>query len=468
MKHCIHHLCRVCILLVVIGLQANATNVEYTGNPVSGRAEDPIINTINLVSGISTICHSTSPGLIMGTNPGDGIGSYTYQWQSSTTSASAGFSDIASGDIRDYTPGNLNVTTWYRRIVTTSEETSISNVIQITVIPATVDLVIHDPAAVCSPQTVDLTAAAIVAGSTPGLTFTYHNTAADTEEISNPSAIGSAVALDRNYYIKATNTCGDEDVKPVRVVINIPPDLSVTAPSAPVCKGAEVQLTAVSAGSSIEWQGLGAGEILNVNPQSTTSYTAIARSPEGCTSTETATVNVINFTMQLTANPSSISPGDPVTLTSSANAIHGVSAWLPESHFANQIATVQTITVTDTVKTFSVVGVSEEGCRDTASTTISVDVPISEGDTFIPNAFTPNGDGKNDIFKVYGSAIREVDIRIYNQWGNFIFETKDNTLGWDGTQKGRPQPVGVYLYVIKIRLNNEDSFIKKGSVSLIR
>lgn len=99
---------------------------------------------------------------------------------------------------------------------------------------------------------------------------------------------------------------------------------------------------------------------------------------------------------------------------------------------------------------------------------VKVTVTGNPGDLFIPNAFTPNNDGKNDVFKVYGSALKGAEIRIYTQWGAQIFETSDNTTGWDGKSKGADQPVGVYIYVIKIRMQDEDTFIKKGTINLIR
>lgn len=99
---------------------------------------------------------------------------------------------------------------------------------------------------------------------------------------------------------------------------------------------------------------------------------------------------------------------------------------------------------------------------------VSVTITGNPGDLFIPNAFTPNNDGKNDIFKVYGSALKEAEIRIYTQWGAQIYETNDNTAGWDGKSKGVAQPVGVYIYVIKLRMQDEDTFIRKGTLTLIR
>jgi len=89
-------------------------------------------------------------------------------------------------------------------------------------------------------------------------------------------------------------------------------------------------------------------------------------------------------------------------------------------------------------------------------------------DIFIPNAFTPNGDGKNDVLKVYGNYIKTLDMKVYNQWGELIYQTNDVNKGWDGTSNGKMQPVGVYMYVVQLTEQNGNSSIKKGSVNLIR
>lgn len=86
---------------------------------------------------------------------------------------------------------------------------------------------------------------------------------------------------------------------------------------------------------------------------------------------------------------------------------------------------------------------------------------------YIPNTFTPNGDGKNDRFKVYGNVIAGITMKVFNQWGELIYETNDMTTGWDGAHKGKMQPVGVYYYVIRIRLTDGKEVTRKGSVNLV-
>jgi gliding motility-associated-like protein len=93
---------------------------------------------------------------------------------------------------------------------------------------------------------------------------------------------------------------------------------------------------------------------------------------------------------------------------------------------------------------------------------------LKPGEVWIPNAFTPNGDGKNDVFKPEGTSISAMNMQIFDQWGELIYETTNITGGWNGTYNGKPQPMGVYMYTIRFVLSNKSILVKKGSVNLIR
>jgi gliding motility-associated-like protein len=89
-------------------------------------------------------------------------------------------------------------------------------------------------------------------------------------------------------------------------------------------------------------------------------------------------------------------------------------------------------------------------------------------DIFIPNTFTPNGDGLNDVFRVYGNIIQEVNIMVFNQWGEKVYHGRDRNSGWDGRFKGRPQPSGVYMVVAQFILADGSMISRKASLNLIR
>jgi gliding motility-associated-like protein len=107
------------------------------------------------------------------------------------------------------------------------------------------------------------------------------------------------------------------------------------------------------------------------------------------------------------------------------------------------------------------------GCSGAAqSYTVKV-MPLNK-DVFVPNVFTPNGDGKNDLLYVYGNYIDKLDMHIFNQWGQQIAVITDKTQGWDGKHKGTAQPVGVYVYVLTAQLSTGKTVHLKGSITLLR
>lgn len=87
---------------------------------------------------------------------------------------------------------------------------------------------------------------------------------------------------------------------------------------------------------------------------------------------------------------------------------------------------------------------------------------------FIPNTFTPNGDGNNDLFLIYGQDIKTVDLKIFNRWGELVFESNNQFVGWDGTYKGVLQNPAVFTYYATITFLNDKKAERKGSVTLLR
>jgi len=104
--------------------------------------------------------------------------------------------------------------------------------------------------------------------------------------------------------------------------------------------------------------------------------------------------------------------------------------------------------------------------------TVYVDVPCpSNADFSAPNAFSPNGDGHNDYFTLEGwkSCLVEFEVRIYDRWGEKVYDSKDILQGWDGTYRGKPLDPAVFVYYISAKLvSSGQEITKKGNVSLIR
>jgi gliding motility-associated-like protein len=104
-------------------------------------------------------------------------------------------------------------------------------------------------------------------------------------------------------------------------------------------------------------------------------------------------------------------------------------------------------------------------CYGTA--TLHVDV-LPHKPVFIPNTFSPNGDGNNDLFQVYGEDIKSVGLKIFNRWGELIYETTNMLTGWDGTYKGQLQQPQVYTYIAEIIFLDDTKQTRKGSMTILR
>ncbi len=104
-----------------------------------------------------------------------------------------------------------------------------------------------------------------------------------------------------------------------------------------------------------------------------------------------------------------------------------------------------------------------------ASWVDSIDVSVGNNNITIPNTFTPNGDGVNDAFFVYGQCISEIRLRIYNTANSIkIFESVERGSGWDGTYSGAPMPVGEYPYVAEVVFFDGSEKQERGIVQLMR
>ena len=99
---------------------------------------------------------------------------------------------------------------------------------------------------------------------------------------------------------------------------------------------------------------------------------------------------------------------------------------------------------------------------------VVLDVHCADPYVYVPNAFTPNGDGKNDQLFVRSKMVSELTFLIYDRWGEKVFETNDMRNGWDGTFKGKPCDPGVFVYYLDVTCHNQSTYFKKGNVTVIR
>lgn len=255
----------------------------------------------------------------------------------------------------------------------------------------------------------------------------------------------------------------DSVLRTIHIQINPKPQI-ILSPDKTICSGSSTMLTASATNASVQWLGLGSGNSIMVSPASTTTYTVFAISGDGCMDTAYATVTVDDFDLQLFASPNPAISGIAINLQTAANTSYHVVSWKPSVFFNDPFLSNQKL-VADTLVTITAIAVSRQGCIDSSSVFITID-PLN--DLFIPSAFTPNGDGRNDEFRILGEKIKTMELEIFNRWGQVIFSTRERTKGWNGNFSGVPQVAGVYVYLLKAILQNGRKVNKKGTVLLIR
>lgn len=119
--------------------------------------------------------------------------------------------------------------------------------------------------------------------------------------------------------------------------------------------------------------------------------------------------------------------------------------------------------------TYAVTITDENGCTVVKSIEVVVQLPqCNETDVFVPTAFSPNGDGTNDVLYVRSNYIKKMEFMIYNRWGELMFKSTDKTAGWDGIYEGKLMSPDVYAFSLQVTCSNGATYQKLGNVTLIR
>lgn len=192
--------------------------------------------------------------------------------------------------------------------------------------------------------------------------------------------------------------------------------------------------------------------------------TLISKSKLGCRDTLTKTLPLPYFD-PFAGNDTIIVIGYPFSLNGTGSQFY---QWTPADYLSNPNIANPSVAFPDTGRyTYVLHGTSEEGCS--ANDTINIWV-VSYGQLFVPNAFSPNGDGINDMLipRIVGYS-RINYFRIFNRYGQMIYSTVNNNYpSWDGRQNGKPADMGTYFWVLSATAADGTKVIKKGDITLIR
>jgi len=284
--------------------------------------------------------------------------------------------------------------------------------------------------------------------------------------------VNTSVPGTYTWYVSRTeNGCeGDRTAVSVTVYEGVHADFDYTAE--PGCSRDVVTFTNLSdRGHDYRWTFGDGGESTETDPvhtyfrQDKYQVKLVAHAKEKCVDSMVKTVDtrheVIPLALQVTAD-TTIPYGSSVQLHASGAAYYSWSpaGTLDRADVDNPVATPREPVV------YTVTGLDAEGCRGTAAVRVDIDYTMRED---IPTAFSPNGDGRNDKFRLVNITYQSlVTFMIFNRWGQEVFSTTDPKEGWDGTYKGVPQETGTYYYMARLTYPDGSARSVRGNVLLVR
>jgi len=277
------------------------------------------------------------------------------------------------------------------------------------------------------------------------------------------------------YVVKGTSIHGCSASDTIQVSVAFPIHITVS-PGDSVCKGSAIALSA-SGASSYEWSpsdGLSSttGNEVAARPLTTTNYRVIGTDNVGCFK-DTAHIPVRVFDIPTVyAGPDiTINVGQTIDLVPLISSDVTSAVWSPTGgQFRSDWPSI-TVKPRETT-TYTIDVANAGGCTARSNRTVYV---ICDGaNVFIPNTFSPNNDGINDVFFVRGTGLFNIKtIKIFNRWGEMVYtktgiRPNDAVAGWDGTYKGQKLNPDVFVYIIEITCDNNSVLTYKGNIALIK
>ncbi len=239
-----------------------------------------------------------------------------------------------------------------------------------------------------------------------------------------------------------------------------------------MCFGEEVQLS-VEGSDQLSWSpadGLSCTDCPNpiADPRVTTTYTVSTESCMGTMVEASVTVTVHNPPSLTVSTDNNVILNDGIVLTAISTDPDALITWYQNGEIVCEDCTEYTAEPSVNMS-FLVVVEDEYGCTNSDNVDVNVNDACSFSNFEIPNIISPNGDGYNDEFEIKYEGVEEVSLlRIYNRWGEMVFETYDIDQRWDGTFKGKRTNPGVYIYYMEGRCLDNEPFTKTGNITVLK
>lgn len=320
-----------------------------------------------------------------------------------------------------------------------------------------------------SDTTICLTDSVQLNATSDGLRFVW----SPSSTIGNPNIINPLARPPGTTTYAVTATIGHCTATDDVIVTTVPYPGVNAGEDTLICFGTSAQLNGSMVGSSFAWSPL--SSLTNANtlspiasPVGTTAYVLTVRDNIGCPkpSRDTVLVKVLPKINAFAGNDTAVVVGQPLQLKASGGVKYSWSpaTWLNKTDISNPVAIYSEDVENATYKVYVF---NEANCVDSAF--VSVKIFKTNPQVFVPTAFTPDGDGRNDLFRPIAVGISRIEyFRVFNRWGQLVFSTTVNGKGWDGRIGGKEQGSGTFVWLVKGVDYTGKTFFAKGTVTLIR
>jgi gliding motility-associated-like protein len=422
----------------VIGSTSTCTNsaevvVTLTVNP-----------TLTVTPSPSVICSGSSSALTAN-------GASTYTWSPSATLSSANGAVVNA---------NPNTTAVYNITGASPLGCLGSTTTTVTVVPTPTLNVTSSPGVICANSSSTLSAS----GAT---NYTWSPSASLSSPNSNITV--ATPPLTTTFTVIGSNGITQLclDTKTVQVTV-IPNPTLTPSPGVPICEGSSTLIYATGANTYTWSPTTGVSHIhdstTSVRPPLPGVYIyTVTGTTNNCTGTATVEITVNALPIIDAGLDSTINIDETITLIASGDTQVGfINASTGVPFDCNYCPTVTVNPQENTC--YTIEGISSFGCRNTDVVCITV---TKDWDVFIPNAFTPNGDINNEVFAPKGYGIDKIRLAIFDRWGHQLFNEEGQTVGWDGSYKGKICEQGVYIFKLEVTAMSGEKRYKTGHVTLL-
>jgi gliding motility-associated-like protein len=292
-----------------------------------------------------------------------------------------------------------------------------------------------------------------------------------TTQNAGPVPIKATGAPQVTLKVKTKEGC-ESDIASETLTILPRPVLNISYSD--VCKGESVFFNATNSNALVgvqQWNwNFGNGNTDQSGPTVTQLYPRAGRFPfelfatgdNGCRSATLSSVVNVYETNAFAGNDTIVADNQPVQLRGTGGIIY---SWSPSAGLSNPDIANPVATLTNDME-YVLTASTPQGCTSTDTLNIKV---FKGPAIYVPSAFTPNGDGRNDQFRIIAIGMKEVNyFRIYNRYGQMIFSTSQASQGWDGSFNGKPAPSGTYVWMARGVDYTGQVHAKKGTITLIR